>query len=532
MKVKKIILGSFLLVSAIVCAQENNTNTKLVVVKELDTLVLQKATVTGESLTTGKIKPSVTDSIFSPGSNILLIDHPVAARIDSLWKKELMSFSLFDTIYNDIQTLSYKDSIAFTELPTDTLKLRLKRLNERTPFNIAYNPSLESVIKSFLKRRRKSLQRLMDKSDYYFPMFEQELDIYNVPLEVKYLAIVESALNPRAKSRVGATGLWQFMFSTGRMYGLDVNSYVDERMDPLKSTNAAARYLAKLYDIFADWDLALAAYNSGPGNVSKAIRRSGGYKNYWNLRPYLPRETAGYVPAFLATMYIFEYAEEHGFVKTKNPIPLHHTDTVSVKKMITFNHIAELTGVEKEELVLLNPSYKLDIIPKIKGKDYTLRLRNELIGKFVANEDSIYSYAAKELEKREKPLPQLVKVNSKIRYRVRSGDYLGKIANRYGVRVRDIKRWNSLRGNNLRIGQRLTIYPRKPNFKVANKSTVSSNKEPSKISSQQSYTVRTGDSLWTIAQKFPGVSVENLKNWNGISGSKLKPGMRLKLCSC
>ncbi|WP_340201006.1 lytic transglycosylase domain-containing protein [Ascidiimonas sp. W6] len=532
---KKIILAFTILFTSFSWSQqspeENNSQTKIV---KKDTIVI-------DSIPSGILMDDTNDfsqinGLFSRGKEkISLLDNPVASRIDSLWKQEILKSNLFDTIYKEVQNLPYDDSIAFAELPTDTLKARLARLNQRTPFNIEYNPSLESVIKSFLKRRRTSLQKLMDKSDYYFPMFEQELDVHDIPLEVKYLAIVESALNPRARSRVGATGLWQFMFSTGRMYKLDVNSYVDERMDPLKSTAAAARYLAKLYEIFEDWDLALAAYNSGPGNVSKAIRRSGGYKNYWNLRPYLPRETAGYVPAFLATMYIFEYAEEHGFKRTKNPVPYFETDTVSVKKMIGFDHISELTGIEKEQVAFLNPAYKLDIIPVVDGKDYSLRLSTEAIGRFVANEDSIYAYVTSELAKREKPLPQLVKVDAKIRYRVRSGDFLGKIANRYGVRVRDIKRWNGLRSNNLRIGQRLTIYPRKPNFKApktSKKQTVAPKKLNSKNANLKLYTVQSGDSLWTIAQKFSGVSVENLKNWNGISGTKLKPGMRLKLCNC
>ena len=171
-------------------------------------------------------------------------------------------------------------------------------MNQKTPFNIAYNPSLENVIKSFLVRKRGLIERMLTISQFYFPLFEEQLDNHGIPLEMKYLAIVESALNPRARSRVGATGLWQFMYGTGKMYKLDVSSYVDERRDPIKSTEAACKYLSKLYDIFDDWDLALAAYNSGPGNVNKAIRRSGGYRNYWNIRRNLPRETAGYVPAF------------------------------------------------------------------------------------------------------------------------------------------------------------------------------------------------------------------------------------------
>ena len=196
----------------------------------------------------------------------------------------------------------------------------------------------------------------MERSEYYFPMFEKELDNHNIPLEIKYLAIVESALKPRAKSRVGATGLWQFMFATGKQFGLNVSSYVDERSDPIKSTEAACKYLASLYRIYGDWDLALAAYNSGPGNVTKAIRRSGGYKNYWNIRRHLPRETAGYLPAFLATTYIFEYAEEHGFQPNKHEITYIETDTIRVKKMISLDQVAEVTGIKIEELQFLNPS--------------------------------------------------------------------------------------------------------------------------------------------------------------------------------
>jgi len=226
-----------------------------------------------------------------------LLDNEHAKDIDQKWLTELYSTTLFDTIYRDVKDLKY-NAVYYPELSTDTLKARLQRLNAKTPFNVEYNPALESVIKSWLKNRHQSFERLMGLSHYYFPMFEQELDNYNIPLEMKYLSIVESALKPRARSRVGATGLWQFMFATGKQYGLDVSSYVDERSDPIKSTKAASQYLAKLYQIFGDWDLALAAYNSGPGNVSKAIRRSGGYKNYWNIRPNLPRETAGYVPAF------------------------------------------------------------------------------------------------------------------------------------------------------------------------------------------------------------------------------------------
>ena len=452
-----------------------------------------------------------------------LEDLELASKIDEKWLEELYSNTLFDTIYKSVSELDYKP-VDYPELSTDTLKARLERLNARTPFNISYNPSLESVIKNYLKYRHNSLERLMGLSHFYFPMFEEALDKEDIPLEVKYLAIVESALKPKARSRVGATGLWQFMFATGKEYGLDVSSYVDERRDPIKSTEAAAKYLARLYKIFGDWDLALASYNSGPGNVSKAIRRSGGYTNYWNIRPHLPRETAGYLPAFLATMYIFEYAEEHGFKPEKPLYQYVETDTIRVKQMITLDQVAEVTDVKIEELQYLNPSYKLDIIPFIKDENYTLRLPRHAIGPFVANEDKIYAFAKAEFDKREKPLPQFFENDTKVRYRVRSGDYLGKIARKYGVRVSQIKRWNGLRSNNLKIGQRLTIYPRNP---VASSSKPKSTETKVNTSGKKTYTVKQGDSLWSIAQKFDGVSVENLKSWNKISSNKLKIGMTL-----
>lgn len=463
-----------------------------------------------------------------------LQDLPEAAKYDSLWMEVLYeSASLSDEMLSEVTHLDY-DKTYPTSLPTDTLKARLERLNQKTPFNIAYNPSLENVIKSFLFRKRDLMEKMLTISQFYFPLFEQELDNYDIPIEMKYLAIVESALNPRARSHVGATGLWQFMYGTGKQYDLDVSSYVDERSDPIKSTEAACKFLSKLYDIYDDWDLALAAYNSGPGNVNKAIRRSGGYKNYWNIRRYLPRETAGYVPAFLATMYLFEYADEHGLKGEKVERPYFETDTVHVKSLITFDQVSELVGVGKEELRVLNPSYKLDVIPFVDNNSNTLRLPKYAIGKFVANEEAIYAHVKKELESKESPLPQLVKEaeQDRIRYKVRSGDYLGRIAERYGVGVSQLKQWNGLRGNNLRIGQRLTIYPRRmPGATAATNGTTTTAGTPIPAGAKV-HTVKSGDSLWTISRKYPGISVENLRQWNGISGSNLKPGTKLKLCAC
>jgi membrane-bound lytic murein transglycosylase D len=484
-----------------------------------------------------KETPSIKDkSIESTAINVgyKLEDNSEAARYDSSWMKELYaSASLYDDMYNYVSNLEI-DTLKQLTIDTEVLKERLELLDQKTPFNIAYNPSLERVIQSFLLRKHEFIERMITASQFYFPMFEQELDNYNIPLEIKYLAIVESALNPRAKSRVGATGLWQFMYSTGKMYGLDVSSYVDDRSDPIKSTTAACKYLSKLYETFGDWDLALAAYNSGPGNVNKAIRRSGGYTNYWNIRRNLPRETAGYVPAFLAVMYLFEYAEEHGIKLNKIERPYFETDTVHVKQLITFDQISKLVGVSKEELKVLNPSYKLDIIPKIKDKKHFLRLPKEAMGKFVTNEAAIYAFAEKENKSRESALPKLVTAEDRIRYKVKSGDYLGKIAERYGVGVSQIKQWNGLRSNNLRIGQNLIIYPRKPVTTVSSSKNkdIQSSPAVSLNGNSNVHTVKAGDSLWTISKKYPGITIEKLRQWNGISGNNLQPGTKLKLCDC
>lgn len=391
-----------------------------------------------------------------------LTDNPKAESYDRKWLKELSNSDLFFQMSEDIQN-QQDTEVVYEELTTEVLKQRLEKLNQKTPFNIEYNPVLENVIKSFLKNRRSGLERLMSLSDYYFPMFEQEMSNHRIPLEMKYLAIVESALNPKARSPMGATGLWQFMYATGKSYGLEVSNYVDERSDPVRSTKAAAKFLSELYKIFGDWDLVLAAYNSGPGNVTKAMRRSNGKQNYWNLRPYLPRETAGYVPAFLATLYIFEYAKEHGFKPQKRANHHFVTDTVRVKQAVPFKNIAELTGLTVQEIQFFNPSYQLDIVPYVEGKNYALRLPIEEIGKFVANEDVVYAYLDEQKSKKEKPMPQLVKGDSgktgkKVVYKVKKGDTLTKIASRHGITVSNLKRWNRIKGNSVVVGQKIVIH--------------------------------------------------------------------------
>ena len=380
--------------------------------------------------------------------------------IDSLLVYQKFNSPLIDTL---VYVIADKDIIGSSEtvLTTPLLKLRLSDLDKKTPFNLAFNPALEKVINSYLRHRKKYYPALMAKAKYYFPMFEQYLDQYDIPLEMKYLAIVESALRSKIKSRVGATGLWQFMYGTGKQFDLKVSSYVDERQDPVKATIAACKYLSQLFTVFGDWDLALAAYNSGPGNVRKAIKRSGGYKNYWNIRPYLPGETAGYVPAFYATMYIFEYANEHKIYADLPKFFGFQTDTIRVKRTISFNQISQIIDVDEKVISSLNPSYKLDIIPFVKDRKYAVRLPSNKMVEFLEKEKELYALASEDESKREKPLPKYFEMDKRIRYRVQNGDYLGKIANKFGVRVSSLKRWNRLRNNNLKIGQRLYVFPKK-----------------------------------------------------------------------
>ncbi|MFL9845854.1 LysM peptidoglycan-binding domain-containing protein [Flavobacterium rhizosphaerae] len=529
---------------------------------------------------TPEVKLSYLDSV-----KATFVRNEQMYTIDSLWMKELTNEDLFEDMQEDLADTSPDNEVDYN-LPTSVLKERLAALNARSPFNIEYSKELENIIKSYLKNRPKSFERLMAISQYYFPMFEEYLAKYNVPLEIKYLAVIESALNPRAKSRVGATGLWQFMYPTGKQYNLDVDSYVDERSDPLKATEAACQYLSSLYKIFGEWDLVLASYNAGPGNVTKAIRRSGSYKNYWNIRKKLPRETQNYVPAFLATMYIYEYGSAHGISPLKAPATYFETDTVMVQRKMSFKQIADLIDVPVNELQFLNPTYKLDVIPYTADKPHFVRLPKDKTGLFVTNEKAIYAYIDHEENLKEKPYflntvkEEVVAGNYKKKtstktYVVRRGDNLGEIANKYDVSLTNLKRWNGLRGNMIRVGQRLKIQThelvkiQKPVKEEAVAEATAKEKTQAKaedeVTSQEQdvaqkeeeaqreeiktalelvaeqkrkretfeqvhmYIVQKGDSLFSIARKHPGVTVENLKNWNEIKGESIKPGMKLKV---
>ena len=496
----------------------------------------------------------------------------LASCVDSLWLKELSNLDLYNDISDDIKNINIDEKVDF-ELPTELLKERLAAMDAKSPFNIEYNPGLENIIKSFLKNRKKSFGRLMAISEYYFPMFEEALAKQNVPLEIKYLAVVESALNPKAVSRMGATGLWQFMYQTGKQYNLTIDSYVDERSDPLKSSEAAAQYMTNMYAIFGDWDLVLASYNSGPGNVAKAIRRSGGQQNYWNIRKNLPKETQGYVPAFLATMYIYEYHKEHGIVPNRAAIKHFTTDTIRIKKQMSFQQISDLLDVPVAQLQLLNPSYKLNVVPFYHNQAHFLRLPMDKIAVFSSNEDKIYAYTQREVDLRERPFQvtkaivvtdtlnytqQRITLPKTKYYTVRRGDNLGEIANKYDVTIADIKKWNKLKSNTVARGKNLKIITSESVVQTVRKATKSDNatsemKPDNKqiavsetktakddrgnkniktdtISSNTAafYIVQKGDNLSSIAKK-NNVSVEEIKEWNHLSGTSIQLGTSLQV---
>ena len=360
------------------------------------------------------------------------------------------------------------------------------------------------------------MARVLGEAQLYFPMFEEMFDRYDIPYEMKYLAVVESALNPTAKSRVGAMGLWQFMYGTGKMYGLEVTSYVDDRMDPYKSTEAACKYLSYLYGLYDDWNLALAAYNSGPGNVNKAIRRSGGKRTYWEIRPWLPKETRGYVPAFIAVNYAMNHASDHNIYPEAPRYSYFECDTLLITRKLHFEQISAYTGITNEELEYLNPVYKMRTLPGMRTN--ILRLKKDHIGIFLANEDSIFTY--------EPPQPIVVEPEyEEIIYKVKSGDVLGVIAQRYHVSVNDLRSWNNIRGNTIYPGQKLVIL-QKSNGTVS--SSTQSNQTPSPSSNY--HMVRKGDTLWDIAKLYPGVTVEDLKRLNGNTDlNRLQPGQKIKI---
>lgn len=324
---------------------------------------------------------------------------------------------------------------------------------------MVYNQPVRNHIDRYATKLRHQVSYMLGMMEYYEPLIEQALDVYGVPNELKFLPVVESALNPTAVSRVGATGLWQFMYSTGKLYGLKQNSLVDDRRDPVKSTWAAAKYLKDLYNRFGAWDLAIAAYNCGPGNVNKAIYRSGGKKDFWDIYWYLPRETRGYVPAFIAATYIMTYHAEHGICPMASKLPL-ATDTLMVNRLLHFDQIVAVCDIDMETLKGLNPQYKENVIPG-KFQPNSLRLPEDKIRDFILFGDSVYNYEREKYFSEEKvKILKNQATNSFVVHKIRSGETLSTIARRYRVTINELKRWNGLRSSNIVAGKTLKIYPR------------------------------------------------------------------------
>ena len=346
-------------------------------------------------------------------------------------------------------------------LNKDTIKERFKKLNQKTLIELYYNEEVEKKIIQQLTYKLKFYNKSKRDLEFYLPLFHEKLSNEKLPVELKYLPVIESNLNPTATSKVGATGLWQLMFYTAVENGLVMNSYVDERMDPVKSTTAAVRYLKKLYDIHKEWNLAVASYNAGPRTISKAIQRSGGYQNYWNIRPFLPKETANYIPSFFATIYVLEYAKEHGINIDNNYNYFFKTDSVLIKQKVSMHQVSKVLNISEDKLTDLNPSYVHKIIPVVEGQENYIYIPDSLSSKFLNSEQDIYELARREFELREKPLPSLFSINSKLVYKIKYGDFLGKIANRFGVTVSQIKKWNNLSTDKIRENQKIIIFPKK-----------------------------------------------------------------------
>ncbi len=470
-----------------------------------------------------------TDTLFALVPDTIPIeirpDDPILASLDALWAEERLKWQCFE---NDTICLNHF-GFEWNQIPTysdEVLAARIAKLNSETPLSLQYNNHVKGFINLYTQRRRDVTSRVLGLAALYYPMFEEKLDMFDMPLELKHLAVVESALYAPAKSKAGAAGLWQFMYPTGRMYGLDVDSYYDERMDPIKSTIAACRYMKYLYKLYGDWNLVLAAYNSGPGNVNKAIRRSGGKKDYWEIWNYLPAETRGYVPAFIAVNYVMNYATEHNIYPTKPSYLFGEIDTVHVCGPARLDQIAYFAGISKDQITLLNPSIRKGEIPKT-DRCKVVYLPVNSIGTYLTNRDSIHRY-------KPSPVIELAKIETEVKtvskiHEVRNGESLGLIANRNKVSISELKQWNNLKSDNIRPGQKLNIQKPTSTSQAQTKKVVSGTKFDA-TPSQNVHIVQSGDTLWDIAKRYPGISVNDIKQANSdLNLNKLTPGQKLKI---
>jgi membrane-bound lytic murein transglycosylase D len=494
------------------------------------------------------VKFNLTDTFPNDNLDIVLSD-----KLDSLVNTWYVrnAFSI-----DSLENVCKADTLQ-KELSDSVYISRLQNLDSYIP--LPYNEQVKKFINFYFNRRRGQVSIMMGLTNYYFPLFEEVLAKYNLPTELKYLPIIESALNPKIVSRAGASGLWQFMHGTAKMYGLKINSYIDERNDPIKSTDAAARYLSDLFAIYGDWHIVIAAYNCGPGNINKAVRRAGGKQNYWDIYSKLPRETRGYIPVFIAANYVMNYAKEHNLFPVQPAFKI-LTDTIVLRSYLNFEQISTILNVPIDEIRQLNPQYKRNIIPAKTDFPLALVLPVDKISPFIDSENQIFAY------NREKYFPnnRIALINEersgsrhfniagkkKIYYTVIEGDNPGAIANMFGISVYNLCDWNNINHNLIRTGQKLVIYvneksPLANTNSAAPKNPASGVQVTSDNYPKQSqnippevtlngeytyYTVRRGDSLYTIAKQFAGVSDVEIKLLNNIKNDRgLMIGQKLKI---
>jgi membrane-bound lytic murein transglycosylase D len=493
----------------------------------------------------------VSDSVLS-GKTV--VDEDLSGLFSEKIDSATSTWFIKNAFVNDSVEVSLIDNYP-KNLPDSVYIQRLK--NAEQVIDLSYNPAVLSFIKMYTERKRDQVERMIGLSEYYFPVFEEILDKYNLPLELKYLPIIESALDPIATSRAGAIGLWQFMYGTAKLLNMEITSLVDERRDPVKSSEAAAQYLKKLFGIYNDWHLAIAAYNCGPGNVDRAIKRSGGKTSYWDIYYLLPRETRGYVPLFIAATYVMNFYGEHNLMPRIPAMPT-NVDTIMVSNYLHFDQISATLNIEKEHLQALNPMYRRGVIPASEKKPYPVVLPHQKAFEFIEKDTAVFAY------ERNKYFPNNTLVNpaqkssdyftpadvagkSKVVYTVKSGDTVGGISKKYRVRASDLTYWNNIRKNRIRAGQKLAIYIHEKNKSKQEKASSASNTEKQAISENslpvalnaetaansvnfEYYTVRNGDNIWNIAQKYVGISSDDIIKLNNISNEKgLVVGQKLKI---
>jgi len=446
-------------------------------------------------------------------------DDQVAARLDELATSILFSGKNFyaDTAKLNIYNFKPDEVPQYTDAEYEKF---INQLNIRSPFPFVYNEDVKRYINLYAFKRRMLTSRMLGLAEYYFPLFEEKLDMFNLPLELKYLAVIESALNPVAVSRAGASGLWQFMHGTGKIYGLEVTSFTDDRYDPLKATIAACEHFVDLYNIYNDWALVLAAYNAGSGTVNRAIRKSGGSKDYWKIRTFMPKETQNYVPTYIGVALVMTYAAEHNLYPIYPGNLYIKTDTLTIQRKITFEQISEALSMPIGEIISLNPIFKNKVIPSCDEKKYVLKLPYNKVGEFLANEEEIYNF---------KTLDQLIKEDYATRnnikpiantstHIVKKGETLSMIARNYGCTVKDIQSWNNMKSTVINTGQKLVVSKTVPKTIPTPKPPVNTIKE--------THIVENNETLRNVSQKY-NCSVDNIRLWNNITNLNLKQGQEL-----